>query len=192
MNEFSVVCRILGSLFYRKPEDAVLDPLFALLSDGKLKQHWPLEQDDLLDRLGQNLDRQALASDYQAMFAAGGSVSPYGADYDGIGEAETRAFLTQCGMPLTDAPADHFGLLLLAASWIEDNAQESDEIQAQITLFDDYLFPWCGSFLGKVEAHASGAFYRTLAIVTREALQAMRDELSEVLGEESEGSSPSE
>ncbi|GKX53159.1 TorD/DmsD family molecular chaperone [Budvicia aquatica] len=194
MNEFSVVCRILGSLFYRSPQDTVLDPLFALISEGKLKQHWPLEQDELLDRLAQDSDRQVLEADYQAMFAAQGSVSPYGASYEGIGETETRAYLTQCGMPLTDAPADHFGLLLLAASWIEDNAQESDEIQAQIALFDEYLFPWCGRFLGKVEAHANHAFYRTLAIITREALQAMRDELAEVAGEESgyesEGNTP--
>ena len=160
MNEFSVVCRILGSLFYRSPQDTVLDPLFALISEGKLKQHWPLEQDELLDRLAQDSDRQVLEADYQAMFAAQGSVSPYGASYEGIGETETRAYLTQCGMPLTDA----------------------------------YLFPWCGRFLGKVEAHANHAFYRTLAIITREALQAMRDELAEVAGEESgyesEGNTP--
>ncbi|MCD1127523.1 molecular chaperone [Jinshanibacter sp. LJY008] len=185
MNEFSVVCRILGSLFYRNPQDPVLDPLFALIADGKLKQHWPLEQDDLLDRMGQGLDRKVLEADYQAMFATEGSVSPYGSDYeDSAEQAATRAFLTQCGMPLTEAPADHFGLLLLAASWIEDNAQESDEVQAQLALFDDYLLPWCGRFMGKVEVHATTAFYRTLSMVTREAMQAMRDELAEVSSDE--------
>lgn len=180
MNEFSIVCRILGSLFYRAPKDPVLDPLFTLLAEGKLKQYWPLEQDELLERLGQSLDRQVLEADYQAMFAADGSVSPYSSDYEGVGEAETRAFLTQCGVPLTDAPANHFGQLLLAASWIEDNVQESDEVLAQLALFDDHLLPWCGRFLGKVEAHSTTTFYRTLAIITREALQAMRDELAEV------------
>jgi TorA maturation chaperone TorD len=39
--------------------------------------------------------------------------------------------------------------------------------------------PWCGKFLGKVEAHSTTAFYRTLAELTREAVQAMWDELSE-------------
>ncbi|MDR0807385.1 MAG: molecular chaperone [Enterobacteriaceae bacterium] len=180
MNEFSIVCRILGSLFYRAPQETVLDPLFALLTDGKLKQHWPLEQDDLLERMVQGLDRNVLEADYQVMFAADGSVPPYGSAYNGAGEMATRAFLTQCGMPLTDAPADHFGLLLLAASWIEDHALESDEVLAQLALFDDYLLSWCGRFLGKVEAHATSVFYRTLSIVTREALQAMYDELSEI------------
>ncbi|MDN5681281.1 MAG: molecular chaperone, partial [Ewingella sp.] len=42
------------------------------------------------------------------------------------------------------------------------------------------LFPWCGKFLGKVEAHATSGFYRTLAEISREALQAMRDELEEL------------
>lgn len=81
-------------------------------------------------------------------------------------------------MPLAEAPADHFGQLLLAASWLEDQSQE-DEAQAQIVLFDEFLLPWCGRFLGKVEAHATTGFYRTLALMTRDALQAMRDELAE-------------
>ena len=67
---------------------------------------------------------------------------------------------------------------MLAASWIKDQSAE-DEVQAQITLFDEYLLPWCGKFLGKVEAHSTTAFYRTLAELTREAVQAMWDELSE-------------
>jgi len=89
-----------------------------------------------------------------------------------------RAFLTSRGMPLSDAPADHIGALLLAASWLEDQS-EADEITAQITLFDEYLLPWVGAFLGKVEAHATTAFYRTLAVISREAIQAMRDELED-------------
>jgi TorA maturation chaperone TorD len=89
-----------------------------------------------------------------------------------------RTFLQQRGMPLAEAPADHFGQLLLAASWLEDQSQE-DEAQAQIALFDEFLLPWCGRFLGKVEAHATTGFYRTLALMTRDAIQAMRDELAE-------------
>ena len=179
MNEFSIVCRILGSLFSRSPDDTVLDKLFGLLGEGKLKQHWPLEQDELLERMGNDTDRQKLAADYQAMFGEGGSVSPYASDYEGPSEAQARAFLTERGVPLSASAANGFGQLLLAASWIEDNATEADEVQAQLALFDDYLLPWCGRFLGKVEAHATTAFYRALASLAREALQAMRDELTE-------------
>ncbi|MNH39840.1 Chaperone protein YcdY [compost metagenome] len=77
-----------------------------------------------------------------------------------------------------ETPVDHFGLLLLAASWLEDQSQE-DETQAQIRLFDEFMLPWCGKFLGKVEAHTTSAFYRTLAELTRDAVQTMRDELAE-------------
>ncbi|WP_158784769.1 molecular chaperone [Pantoea sp. BAV 3049] len=180
MNEFSIICRILGSLYNRQPQDPLLVPLFTLLREGKLQQHWPLEQDELLQRLQQNSDPQALAADYNALFVGSDcKVPPYGSHWDnGPQESEVRAFLQSRDMPMTDAPADHFGALLLASSWLEDQS-DADESQAQISLFDDYLMPWCGQFLGKVEAHASTAFYRTLAALSREAIQAMRDELEE-------------
>ncbi|CNI21258.1 putative oxidoreductase component of anaerobic dehydrogenases%3B Functional role page for Chaperone protein TorD [Yersinia massiliensis] len=181
MNDFSLVCRILGSLFYRQPQDPLLEPLFTLISQGKMEQHWPLEQGELLARLQQEYQPDALAADYQAMFVGDDrSVSPYGSDYDDARpEADVRAFLQQRGMPLGDAPTDHFGGLLLAASWLEDQAAE-DEVAAQTELFDEFLLPWCGRFLGKVEAHATTGFYRTLAQLSREALQALWDELSEM------------
>ncbi|CVC28415.1 Chaperone protein YcdY [Serratia marcescens] len=155
-------------------------PLFALIKEGKLQQHWPLEQDDLLKRLQQGCDVNQLATDFNAMFVGSEcSVSPFRSDYvEGASEADVRTFLQQRGMPLAEAPADHFGQLLLAASWLEDQSQE-DEAQAQIALFDEFLLPWCGRFLGKVEAHATTGFYRTLALMTRDAIQAMRDELAE-------------
>ena len=104
---------------------------------------------------------------------------PYASQWpEGAPEAEIRAFLSARGMPLSDAPADHFGVLLLAASWLEDQSAE-DESDAQRRLFESYLLPWCGAFLGKVEAHATTAFYRTLAELSREAIQTMYDELSE-------------
>lgn len=180
MNEFSILCRVIGSLFNRQPQDPLLEPLFTLIREGKLQQHWPLEQDELLARLRQHCEPQALAADYNALFVGSEcKVPPYGSQWKaGPTEADARSFLQQRGMPLSEAPADSFGSLLLAASWLEDQAQE-DEIQAQIALFDQLLLPWCGAFLGKVEAHAASGFYRTLAALSREALQAMREELAE-------------
>ncbi|NHB91007.1 TorD/DmsD family molecular chaperone [Photorhabdus cinerea] len=177
MNEFSIVCRILGTLFNRQPQDAVLKPLLTMIAEGKLKQSWPLEQDALLDRLQQDCDLPAMQADYIALFCGDdASVSGHRSGYTGESEEGVRQFLTERGMPLSDAPSDQFGSLLLAASWLEDKAAE-DEVQGQIELFDEYLLPWCGQFLGKVEAHATTGFYRTLAIITREALQALREEL---------------
>lgn len=180
MNEFSILCRVIGSLFNRQPQDPLLVPLFTLLREGKLQSQWPLEQDELLTRLQQNSDPQALASDYNALFVGSDcNVPPYASQWpEGKTEPEVRAFLTSRGMPLSDAPADHFGVLMLAASWLEDQSAE-DESAAQLALFEEYLLPWCGAFLGKVEAHATTAFYRTLAMLSREAIQAMYNELLE-------------
>ncbi|CAM3574131.1 molecular chaperone [Rouxiella silvae] len=187
MNEFSIVCRVLGTLFYRQPQDPLLVPLFGLIQQGKLREHWPLEQDALLLRLQQSADPQALAAEFNHLFVGNESaVSPFRSSYvEGDSEQEVRTFLKQRGMPLSEAPADHFGAMLLAASWLEDQSQQ-DEAAAQIALFDEYMLPWCGKFLGKVEAHATSGFYRTLSEISREAITAMRDELEEALPEDIE------
>jgi len=141
---------------------------------------WPLEQDELLVRLQENTDPALLSVDYQALFVGSECrVSLYRSAWQTDShEQDIRQFLEQRGMPLSDLPADNFGGLLLAASWLEDQSEE-DESEAQIALFDNFILPWAGIFLGKVEANATTTFYRTLAIITREAIQAMRDELQE-------------
>ncbi|VFS82540.1 Chaperone protein YcdY [Kluyvera cryocrescens] len=97
---------------------------------------------------------------------------------EGATEAEVRAFLTGQGMPLGENPADQLGTLLLAASWLEDNVKDNDS-EALDILFDDYIVPWVGTFLGKLEAHATTTFWRTMATLTREAISAMFDDLQE-------------
>ncbi len=179
MNEFSILCRALGSLYYRQPQDPLLVPLFTLIREGKLAAHWPLEQDELLTRLQKSCDIQQIAADYNALFVGEECRVPpvRSAWVEGANEAEVRAFLSGNGMPLGDGPADQMGTLLLAASWLEDNVDEDND--ALETLFAEYLLPWFETFLGKVEAHASTAFWRTMAPLTREAIAAMWDELQE-------------
>lgn len=178
MNEFSIVCRILGTLFQRSANDDLVKPLMELIAQDKLKASWPLEQDELWARMAKGMDINAISADYQAMFVGeNATVSMLANDYDEeVTEAEIREFLTVRGMTLTDAPVSTFGALLLAASWLEDQAAE-DETAAQEELFDSYILSWYGTFLGKVEAHATTAFYRTLAQIARDAVIALRDEL---------------
>ncbi|MBJ3815966.1 molecular chaperone [Shimwellia pseudoproteus] len=180
MNEFSLLCRVLGSLFYRQPQDPVLAPVYDLIRGNKLAANWPLEQDELLARLAQNADAEALSADYNALFTGeDASVSPYRSAWVAADDAlDVRQYLTARGMPLPEGAVDHFGMLLLAASWLEDQRLE-DETEALTVFFADYLLPWCGTFLGKVEAHATTAFWRTMAMLTRDAIQAMWDDLQE-------------
>ncbi|AFJ47531.1 molecular chaperone [Shimwellia blattae] len=179
MNDFSLLCRVLGSLFYRQPQDPVLAPVYTLIREGKLAANWPLEQDELLARLAQHAAADEINADYQALF--GGEdprVSPYRSAWVEPGAPDVRQYLTERGMPLPEGAVDHFGQILLAGSWLEDQRLD-DETEALTTFFADFLLPWCGTFLGKTEAHATTAFWRTLAIVTRDAIQAMWDDLQE-------------
>ena len=68
MNEFSILCRVLGSLYYRQPQDPLLVPLFTLIREGKLAANWPLEQDELLTRLQKSCDMAQVSADYNALF----------------------------------------------------------------------------------------------------------------------------
>lgn len=187
MNEFSIVCRLLGTLFQRDPKDPILSPIIKMIGEGKLSQLWPLEQDELFNTLKNSVkDLAIVEADYQSLF--GGevpAVSVYAHDYEEIKENDIRQFLVTRGMPVTDNATDSFGALLLAASWLEDNSAE-DEVLAQIQLFDEYLLPWAGTFLGKVEAYATSGFYRTLAGIARGALSALREELSDEESDEAE------
>ncbi len=102
------LCRVIGSLFNRQPQDPRLVPLFTLLREGKLGAQWLLDQDEMLQRLQQNSDPQALAADYNALFVGPDcNVPPYASQWpEGKPEAEVRAFLTARGMPLSDATAE--------------------------------------------------------------------------------------
>lgn len=78
MNEFSILCRVLGSLYYRQPQDPLLVPLFTLIREGKLAANWPLEQDELLARLQKSCDMAQVSADYNALFVGDEcAVSPY-------------------------------------------------------------------------------------------------------------------
>jgi TorA maturation chaperone TorD len=148
-------------------------------SRGKLAQNWPLEQDKLLERLQKNCDMQQISTDYNALFVGEECrVSPYRSAWqEGATEAEVRAFLSERGMPLSDTPADHIGTLLLAASWIEDNAGD-DENEAIEILFETYLLPWVGTFRGKLKP-TPPLRSENAGPLTRDAIAAMWDELEE-------------
>ncbi|MDO4697821.1 MAG: molecular chaperone [Pasteurellaceae bacterium] len=176
-NEFSLLCRLFGNLFYRHPEDPILTSTFAWLAQGNLRQHWPLATDTQSEQALLSLEKGAnpvqQGGHYQALFAKNGAIAPTISAY-GFSVDEFVAFRQQRGMPELEN-ADHVGLLLLTASWIEDNL---DSTAAQRELFERFLLPVLGKFLGQVEAFDTG-FYKALAQLTRDALSAMADELEE-------------
>lgn len=69
MNEFSVSCRILGTLFNHSPEDPITKPLFELISQNQFKLSWPLEQDESLTQLAASSQDLALViKDFKQLF----------------------------------------------------------------------------------------------------------------------------
>ena len=83
-------------------------------------------------------------------------------------------------MPLADTPADHIGTLLLAASWLEDQSTE-DESEALEHCSVSICYPGVVRSFGKVEAHATTPFWRTMAPLTRDAISAMGTSWKKIL-----------
>lgn len=178
INDFSLLCRLFGNLFYRNPADPILAGTFNWIAQGGLRQHWALSTDAQSDNALTTLQKFAsnptqLEPSYQALFAQEGSIATTISAYS-LSVADFVNFRQMRAMPELANP-DHIGLLLLTASWIEDNL---DSTKAQQILFEQFLLPCASQFLGKVEAFDTG-FYKALAQLTRDALSAMADELEE-------------
>ena len=178
INNFSLISRLFGNLFYRSPLDEVLAGAFAWLQQKGLSQVWALDTDKeselALNSLQAKIDLNLLNQEYQKLFGTNGkvitSISAYGIDVE-----EFVNFRLVRNMPEVES-ADHFALLLLTASWLEDN---SDSLVAQKEFFETFLLPCAAKFLTQVENQATLPFYRALALLTREILAAMADELEE-------------
>lgn len=182
INDFSLLCRLFGNLFYRQPQDPILANTFHWIAQGGLKQQWALNTDSqselALTLLAKNAIPANLQTSYEALFLGEKAVPTTISAY-GITLQDFIDFRSERAMPPIEN-ADHIALLLLSASWIEDNL---DSTLAQQTLFEQFLLPCMSKFLGLVENRDHG-FYKSLAQLTRDALSAMADELEE--NEESE------
>lgn len=178
LNDFSLLCRLFGNLFYRSPTDPILAGTFDWLAHDSLRQQWALDTDaqsDLaLTLIEKNANPTQLNESYQALFVGKGKI-PTAISAFNASVTDFVAFRDKRTMPEV-ANADHVALLLLTASWIEDNL---DSTLAQQELFEQFILPVMSKFLDLVEKQADG-FYKALAQLTREALAAMADELDEI------------
>ncbi|MBE2896278.1 molecular chaperone [Pasteurellaceae bacterium HPA106] len=176
MNDFSMLTRLFGNLFYRAPQDEVLSGVIDWLNHGQLTALWALtldaQSEQALTLLSQ-IDRAKMQRAYEHLFGENGVVSCKISDYNDT-LPEFIQFRQVRGLPDIADP-DHIAHLLLSASWLEDHV---DSLQAQQQLFSDFLLPTMKPFLGQVEAHDQG-YYQALARLCRDSLSAMSDELEE-------------
>ncbi len=181
LNNFSMIARLFGNLWYRSPTDPILADVFAWLQQNGLSELWPLTTDlaseQALASIQRRVDLTALDNEYQRLFVnenalVNTKISAYQLDV-----VEFINFRQMRGMHDVQNE-DHFALLLLTASWIEDNV---DSVVAQRELFEQFLLPCASKFLPQVEAKANLPFYKALAILCKDILAAMADELDEAL-----------
>ncbi len=179
LNNFSLISRLFGDLFYRSPTDPVLAGVFAWLQQKGLEQVWALDTDKESEQAVANLqmalDLAALEKEYRSLFQGEQAKVAKDIAAYGINAEEFLAFRRERNMPEVQSAVD-FGLVLLTASWIEDNLDSS---AAQAELFERFLLPCAAKFLAKVESCATLPFYRSLALLCREMLAATADELEE-------------
>lgn len=171
---FSLLCRLFGNLFYRRPTDELLTNVFTWLQQKNLTEIFPLvaeaEIKTALDALEMPLNTEMLDKEYQNVF---NKVSPL---MDDEAVSDFIAFRQQYGLPELENP-QHFALLLLTYSWLEDNL---DNPTVQQKFCETLLFPICRQVLSQIEKEATLPFYRQLAFLTTEILVAMADDLEEI------------
>lgn len=175
INNFSLLCRLFGNLFLRQPQDPVLAPALQWVKQGGVRSVWALVLDPQSETAMGNLQEgwtlEQLAADYQHLQqSVAFDLSAYH-----LSVADFEQFRAERAMPTLEN-ADQVALLLLTASWIED---QIDSVVAQQAFFQTFLLPCMGRFLGQIEAHAGTAFYRSIAQLCRDLLAAMADELEE-------------
>ncbi len=176
-NEFSLLSRLFGNLYYRLPSDSLLANVFVWLQQKGLESAWALETDKTsqaaLSTLAMKIDLNTLSQEYQYLFGEMGKIDVRLSHY--IHLTDFITFRRNYGIPeLNDI--DHIATLFLTSAWIEDNLNSA---QIQIVFFQDFLLPVAAKWLPQVEQHARLPFYRQLAYLTRELLAAMADELEE-------------
>jgi len=160
VNNFSLISRLFGNLFYRSPTDPILSGVFDWLQQQGLSQVWALstdkESEAAIANLQMKIDLTLLDQEYQKLFGPNGNVPTAISSYD----MDVQRFVD----------------FRHARTWLEDN---TESLSAQQDLFGDFLLPCAAKFLTQVETYATLPFYRSLAYLTREILAAMADELEE-------------
>ena len=86
LNNFSLISRLFGNLFYRQPTEPILSGVFAWLNQGNLSQVWALNEDNdsqkALDSLQMAIDLTLLDKEYQKLFGESGNVATEISAYD--------------------------------------------------------------------------------------------------------------
>lgn len=190
----SLVGGILAPLFLYEPQEGAARAVVQQLAAAdalQLAQEWPFVSADQalasLREMQRGLaeeDADSLMWEYRRLFVGpeAKAVPPWSSVYldrDGIifGSSHTElvGFMRANGIRRnadSSTPCDHIGLMLELMAWI---AEKRPELLAEY--LEKHLLTWAGHFLAEMGEATASAFYRGLATLARQTLEALRVEM---------------
>ncbi|MDR3104719.1 MAG: Tat proofreading chaperone DmsD [Yokenella regensburgei] len=184
---FAFATRVLGALFYFAPDNAQTAPLANAFQDGTWLAQWPdatPEVAALTEGFAATND-ETLPESYQRLFVGPWALPapPWGSVWldrenvlFGDSTLALRQWMREKGIAFDvsqNEPEDHFGTLLMLATWLTDSQRydDCDELLAW------HLLPWSSRFLEVFIANAGHPFYAALGKLAQLTLAQARETL---------------
>ncbi|WP_028116485.1 TorD/DmsD family molecular chaperone [Ferrimonas senticii] len=181
----AAICGVLHNLYFHKPTPAFL----ANFRDSELLASWPLlaseaEHQQALALISQSLAEltdEQIERDYYRLFVGPGEMLayPWGSVYTdkenllfGVTSIAFSQFLKRWQIELqldSHQPLDHAGLMLGVLSQL----LQGQHLQAVDELLSQHLMPWAPRWLACIEQGADSGFYRGMAQLTAQVLNAL-------------------
>ena len=195
LKAIAFVGEALGPFFLEDPRTGAAGGAFAAvaaLDVPAAARQWPFVDDaDAAHHLGlmvrgleNGADDEGLVREYRRLFIgpAPKPAPPWGSVYTdrervvfGMSTLALRAWMRENGVARTDGertPEDHIGLMLELMAWLAREQPESLGDYLRL-----HLLTWSTHFLDQLACAARQPFYEGLALITRDSLEGIRQEL---------------
>ena len=194
-SRIAFVGETLGPFFLQDPVKGTAQAAFeavAALDAREAGAEWPFVEDEHAERylaqmvkgLENGIDDEDLVWEYRRLFIgpAKKPAPPWGSVYTdrecvvfGESTLALRQWMRENGIERTvdeKTPEDHIGLMFVLLAWLADNKPEL--VESYLT---DHLLTWSSHFLDQLAAAAEQPFYEGLALLAKESLEGMQQEL---------------
>lgn len=200
--ESSIICKILGALFYYRPTDYNHYGIDRVLSYQQVSDHQFSDQTDsgspseLLHQFQAVLtefrhsDPEILSQIHDSFFVGISEmpVPPWGSVYLDrecvlFGESTTqyKQYLTQIGVEFethNNDPLDHIGLMLMVLGEVLEAQLEQDDKTDLHTLLGFHLLPWVIHYLTQITQYIPVGAYASLVRFTQSLLNQLQREFN--------------
>lgn len=194
-SRIAFVGETLGPFFLQDPVKGTAQAAFeavAALDPHEAGAEWPFVGGEHAERylaqmvqgLENGIDDEDLVWEYRRLFIgpAKKPAPPWGSVYTdrecvvfGESTLALRQWMRENSIERTvddKTPEDHIGLMLVLLAWLAGNKPEL--VESYLT---DHLLTWSSHFLDQLAAAAEQPFYEGLALLAKESLEGMQQEL---------------